>query len=552
MPRSRTQFRLFDLVMWVILAALFFGFFRQIGWMQGRNEGSHGSVVLLGIGFGLWFAVRSTVRAKRSGTVCHECGRRFLAQRQLADSTICPRCRPATLPRVQVRRERTSAFLTTFFFVTCLAALAGLPLWNTVAGQFGGFVWIIYPLLALGATLGFLAAVILVIAVVTIVRNVRMRYEKPSLALARKCSSQEGTIERIAPVTIWWCGAVNPVAMVMEQMGIIRTRFEHLIDESVETPRLRLLVFDTRKAFLAYHRNMVPGRAEIDCLYAGRPVRSITLAMEATRFRVHDHVRAIRAGFVLYFLECYKGFLPPTWLQMGVGGVLATDQAGDARAQLIRRMKVSLANRTALSAAELFQQRRAREVFKQLNAQSEHDPFARFTQFRGQSWSVVEYLAGRDAPPDRLGRFRSFLSDLKATGSQEAVFEHHFGHGFEALLEQWRAWVLEQSAGDDPMPPPEIRTTILDQLVPAIRDPAKKAQDRIQAMRSLGGAGYVLGAHSLIDVLREGDERFIPTAAWALEAISGQPFGSDAQRWAQWWSGRDPSAVTEFELAELP
>lgn len=37
---------------------------------------------------------------------------------------------------------------------------------------------------------------------------------------------------------------------------------------------------------------------------------------------------------------------------------------------------------------------------------------------------------------------------------------------------------------------------------------------------------------------------------WALEAVSGRTFGSDADRSAEWWAGRDRNAVDEFELAE--
>ena len=115
----------------------------------------------------------------------------------------------------------------------------------------------------------------------------------------------------------------------------------------------------------------------------------------------------------------------------------------------------------------------------------------------GQCWSVVEYLAGSQASPDRLGRFRSFLSELKATGSQEAVFARHFGNGFDVLLQEWRSWVQQQGLGTDSIPPPEIRTAIVEKLLPVIRDRSKKAEDRIQAMRAMGGAGYVFGADAL-------------------------------------------------------
>jgi hypothetical protein len=212
-------------------------------------------------------------------------------------------------------------------------------------------------------------------------------------------------------------------------------------------------------------------------------------------------------------------------------------------------MKAALAGGRALAAADLFPPRPAGEFLKQIRTQADHQVFVRMTQFREQSCSVLEYLAGPLAPPERLGRFRSFLSDLKSNGSQEAVFQHHFGFGFDALLEEWRAWVLNQSLGDDPIPPPEIRAAILERLVPAVSDRSKKASDRIQAMRTLGSAGYVLGADALIAVLHEGDDRFTATAAWALESISGLAWGRSADRWEEWWSARDTAAARGYETA---
>jgi hypothetical protein len=549
MPRGRPQFRLFDLVTWVILAGLILGFARMSWWFPGGGGRSYGSVMFLGIGFGIWSVVWSTVRAKRTGPVCENCGQRFIASGPLANSALCARCHPASV-LLQSRRERAKGLMVLLLIATIVVVLAGLPLWNRVVERFGGFAWIVIPLLALGAAVGLLATVVVVIIMMSIVRKYRMRYEKYSVALARKSAGEHGTIHRSGPVTIWWCGRVDPVPMVMEQMAVVRERFERLIDEPVETPSVRVLVFDTRRAFIAYHRNVLADMGQVDCVYLGRPARSISLTTEVTRFRLHDQARSMRSGFVLYFLETYKRFLPTVSLQMGISAALAYDPGGDERGQLNRKMKVSLANDTALKAAELFPPRSAKHFLEQLRAHADHACFARLTQIRGQCWSIVEYLAGSEAPPDRLGRFRSFLSDLTAHSPQAEVFERHFGHGFDELLEEWRGWVQRQSLGPDPIRPPEIGSAIVERLIPAIRDRSNKAQDRIQAMQAMGGAGYVLGSDTLIEVLRERDDRLTPAAVWALESISGRAWGNDADRWAEWWSGLDPEAVRELELVE--
>ena len=155
---------------------------------------------------------------------------------------------PGDTGAAQSRRELLVAVLLLLFIITSLMLLVGLPLWNQVAVRFGGVAWIVFPLLALVASLGLMAAFVVVLSVYAIIRNLRLRFEKPSLALARKSAGEDGTIERSGPVTTWWCGTTDPVPTLMEQMGISHERFERLIDESVETPPLRVLVFDTRSA----------------------------------------------------------------------------------------------------------------------------------------------------------------------------------------------------------------------------------------------------------------------------------------------------------------
>jgi hypothetical protein len=338
--------------------------------------------------------------------------------------------------------------------------------------------------------------------------------------------------------------------MLTEQMETVRQRFERLVDEPVETPPLRALVFDKRRAFAAFHRNAVADRSLFDCLYAGGPVYSITLSTEPARLRLADSSRSFRTGLVLYFLESFKGFHPAYWLQSGISSLLSADPGTDAREHLNRRMKAALANGCTLNADEFTTQLTPSRAREQMGALVDHSAFVRVFQLRGQSWSVIEYLEGSSAPAERIGRFRSFLSDLHKADSQEETFARNFGHGFDALLEEWQAWVEQQDLGSDAVPPSDIRSAIIEMLVPAIRDRSKKAQDRIQAMRSLGATGYVLGADTLIEVLREADDRFTETATWALESISGLAYGSDPSRWSEWWANRDPKVISEFEFAE--
>jgi hypothetical protein len=170
--------------------------------------------------------------------------------------------------------------------------------------------------------------------------------------------------------------------------------------------------------------------------------------------------------------------------------------------------------------------------------------FAKYTQFLLQAWSVVEYLTGREAPTERREHFRSFLRALKPGADQEAVFTNHFGHGFEALLEKWRAWVLHRGVGMHQPPPDHVGQALLERLIPIVKDRSADPGERIEAIRDMGRAGHVLGGDALIEILAGDDHVPAEEAIWALEAISGLALDDDARRWSEEWLAGLPQDVT--------
>ena len=157
--------------------------------------------------------------------------------------------------RRSLRREQRVALLGFVFAVTIVMALLGLPFWNPLVARLRRiFLGRVSSARPRARTFGLLAAVLGVLIAVNLVRNWCLRFEKPTLALARKSAREEGTLARTGPVTIWWSGPTDPVPMLTEQMETVRQRFEQLVDEPVDTPPLRVLVFDKRRAFVAYHR----------------------------------------------------------------------------------------------------------------------------------------------------------------------------------------------------------------------------------------------------------------------------------------------------------
>jgi hypothetical protein len=531
----RPRYHLADLLLIIALCGLVLGlvqWFRSIG----QAHHSFAPFLLFEVGFIAWFIIWVTVRAKRRATECKECGRRYIPPKKIAGPAICPQCRQRSLRPEQLRKESAKHIRTFILSLAILAVFIGFLLSGPVGNHFRRYYWIVLPLVSLVVVLGLIALLFLIFVVVALIRLWLSRSERYVLTRARKSAGEAGEEARLGPITIWYSGPTDPVPMLQEQMETSRLRFEDLFGEVPETgPPLRILCFSQRSAFVAFHRQNLSNLWNLDGLYAPGPARTITLSTEVVPYRLADPERTARSLFVYYFLEATKGYLPRPWLQQGITNVLASGGDGDERARLNRKMIASLSRGTALD-AELFRIKPGALV-KLVRRWYDHHSFEKFAQFNAQSWSLVEYLGGEEAPEERRGRFRAFYHDLQAKVPDEEVFERHFGHGFVPLLDGWREWVLGRGIGSHEAPPPHFRDALTDRIIPIIKDPQAKFMDRIQAIRDMGRVGYALGVDSLIDLLREGEVVPREEIVWALEAISGQAWGDDPDRWTEWWDG---------------
>jgi hypothetical protein len=206
-------------------------------------------------------------------------------------------------------------------------------------------------------------------------------------------------------------------------------------------------------------------------------------------------------------------------------------------------MLASIAGGTDLDVTSLFRPA-PRVLIRHVTRWQEHAHFAGYAQFIGQLSSVGEYLVGQSAPAERRERLRQFLKDLGRSTPPEETFERHFGHGLDELLVRWRAWVKGQGAGIHEPPPVAVHDTIMERVIPLIESKGANVLDRIQAIRELGKAGFVVGADTLIE--RLGADNTLPREEiiWSLEAISGLTLGDDVNRWRSWWETLPPDATS--------
>jgi hypothetical protein len=236
--------------------------------------------------------------------------------------------------------------------------------------------------------------------------------------------------------------------------------------------------------------------------------------------------------FVFHFLKMNKGFVPPFWLLQGIGTSLANRGQVDRLEILNRKMMLALASQPAPD-ADVFKLK-PRSLVRLVRNWYDHRSFVAFSDLYARAWSIAEFLCGQRSPSGCRERFTAFLGDLPARGSREAVFERHFGFGFEGLVALWQKWVVERGPGSYGPPPPEIQQALTTRIIPTISDRNARIMDRIQAIREIGRVGYAMGAETLIDLLRTADMVLSQEIVWSLQAVSGQGFGHDVNRWQAW------------------
>jgi hypothetical protein len=414
MAPRRPRFFLIDLLMVVLLGGLILASarwaWRIITLVRGlsppgddtRTTFTFTSLVVLEFGFIAWFIAWKAIRGRRNAPECVECGRRFLPPRKMTGQAICPRCRRRALGPDGLREERAKGLRSILRLLAILTFFMGVGL-SDLAARFGRFYWLALPLLAVGATLGLFAALIIAHVLFALIRNRMMLGERHALAHARKVAGEEGEESSLGPIKLWYSGPTDPAPMLLEQMEAVRGRFAAMVGEVIEVRGpLRIFCFARRDALVAFHRQTTTDLWNYDGIYSPAPARTLTHTTEIIRHRPCDTEATARSLFTLAMLEQYKGFLPAPWLQAGINHALTAGDDGLDR--LNRKMVVSMARATTLG-EELFRFRPG-AFFKLLKNWPVHEDHAGLTRFIAQSWSLIEYLCGEDAPEDRRGRFR--------------------------------------------------------------------------------------------------------------------------------------------------
>ena len=438
-------------------------------------------------------------------------------------SGLCPACRNAKISPQQHRRLVTQGFVIIIVLLLMLSSALVYPFVAAMQAHLGGLA---YPISAIGLFVILFVVCAGGFVLRCFVRMRRMSNPAHALKVARASAGEDGEETTFGPVTIYAFGSSDPTLMLKSQWEICRRRFEKLIGERLDVERpLRFFVFGKRNSFDAFFRSAFLYGSNVDGIYVPWSTPTISMTTEFPAYRLPDLERLTRVLLGYFNLDSYRKC--PLWLQVGISNSVASGGDEMESLRLNRKMLAALSRGDTLGTADFFQ-RNPRSIIKLVRDWQDFDSFSRYSQLIAQSCSVVEFLCSER---ERLERFRAFLRELTRKAPIEEVFQRHFDHGFETLLERWRLWVVDRGIGSHGPPPHDIRDALNERVIPIVEDAGANTLERIQAIREMGRTGYVFGADALIDILVKDDQIPSNEIVWSLESISGLALGDDVRKW---------------------
>ena len=369
-----------------------------------------------------WLAISRSRLARPRERACEVCKHLIPAEPPVA--SICPECQQRQASPEQVEKAQSSGIRVSLLTVVLVAILGGVGLVTFARSAWNSANLALLPvilLLALGCS--FLAWKISQFLLRSNKLNALLT-EQGALAKARECAQEEGTVVRNGSITIWYSGASDPVPMLLEERSSARRRFTAMLGETeIAEPQLRVLCFHNRAALANLFATSLPGMdltAHLG-IYFKRPWGLMTLCTATMPGRIDDPRTVASSLFCQLLMEQVYTALPAPWLDSGVAKSLGAQGCRGELLGLNRRMAAALAGGTAWS-EDLF----SATVSKISKLLLSKDPriALKSDQFGDQSWSIVEYLCGEQAPDSRKLAFRAFLKDKQSNSRRTS---HSYG-----------------------------------------------------------------------------------------------------------------------------
>ncbi len=406
----------------------------------------------------VWFFKTPSRTAQQPiNRICEGCGNAIPGE--LSTPSVCPNCRARTLSHEQLKKEQAKG--SRFVVLTLAIILIFGIYWlvGFIRSLFAAGNWTVLILIAPLLLAGCFYSWKLIVLLIRSRRLTGLLDETALLVQARACAGEEGTVVMDGSTTIWYSGPDDPVPILREENAAANRRFAAMLGErEVPDGPLRILCFHDRDALARLYKALFPHldfSAQLGA-YLQRPWNVMTLCTGSVAGRLDDPRFLAGSLYCTVLVERAFGQLSAPWLHVGITRALAANRSDSDLAGLNRRMLAGRSQEMEYS-HELFTMS-ANKVLKLLLTTTDFQTARRSEQFLDQAWSIIEFLAGGQAPESRKAAFRAFLNDKQASRRHEETFFQHFGFGFGSLLDSWREWVTEQGRGPDEPPAPNSAT----------------------------------------------------------------------------------------------
>lgn len=485
-------------------------------------------------GLWIWLLVFFKRRWRRQARACAICGQRVLPAGKDGLDTECPTCREdarlTTLSTEQAAGEQRIQSQRNWRNLLLLDVLVAAGVAMGVRDRFG-LLPVFLSMVVAVPVLGFLAARLLRKWVVCLPPNLAAE-----IAVAERAAGSPGRQRNVGEVFVWSAEGTSLADELEPQLEAARQRLATVTGRLVSpSPRLRVFIFSDGDGVVRYLKALgfrLEDSAARRGFLISAPASLMFVGERDARLAECERCSTLRWFIARHLIEQAGVPVSCAWLVDGLSSLIAYEHSEHERATLNRRALAAIAARRTIPAAEWLAAkptgRRRRHGHSDL-----HD-YAWLRRCQTQSWSLMEFLCGCGATPERRAAFQQFFHDGDLQKHPAEAFERHFGCSLDGLFAQWRAWVEEQGMGEHRPPPPAVAEYLTQGPLAQITAAGTTRRARVEAIREWSERGYTIGAEQVIGLLRGDDEELRAEAVYALECASGLSLGLSPEAWEAW------------------
>lgn len=490
-------------------------------------------------------------RAKQLTRTCSTCGQQFTPAGAADPQAECPACRLKTLADDErTKEQKRQAKERRIGWIALTAIILGLPALfaSALQARWGLQSWLLAYLITTALiVIGVPGALIACVLPMLYLKRRRLLREKNIVQLVERAAGAPGETLRSGPLVVWCAEGTTLGGEIEGQLAATAEHLQTLTGQAPSLgPWLRCFVLREREHFEQALKGAgfaFDKRFDFESFYLSAPWRVGLFNEGELRRKASDPLASVRNILCYHLAESLGIAWRTSWLCLGLARVAAHREDAGALARVNRHMLSALAAGRTLDAGAFFAPTPLIGFRLGRPPKAELPVLAEIAMKLAQYESVMQFLCGAGSTPARRLAFQNFLRDPRRRKRPSSALAEHFGRSPEALLADWRQWVLQQGVGEHAPPSREHAERLLKGPVATIRNLESPTLERLRAIRQLGRDGYVVGVEALIDVVRQGPADLAEEAIWALETIAGRSFGKDAAQWDAWRASLPASAT---------